>query len=166
MYLNNLTKVIDKASEITGKISSWFVVLMVLITCTVVVMRYMLDLGSVLLQDIVLYLHASLFLLGASFAFKRDSHVRVDILYRDLSVKKKSLINLLGNLVLLQPLCMVIFLYSWGFVEFSWRIMETSPEPEGLPFVYIQKTLLLLMSFLLWMQSISEILKSILLLRK
>ena len=138
---------------------------MVLITCLVVIMRYILGLGSVLLQDIVLYLHASLFLLGASFAFKRDSHVRVDIFYRDLSNKNKSVINLVGNLVLLQPLCLVIFLYSWGFVEFSWQIMESSPEPDGLPFVYIQKTLLLLMSFFLWIQSISEILKSLILLR-
>jgi TRAP-type mannitol/chloroaromatic compound transport system permease small subunit len=163
--LHNLTVVIDKISELTGKISSWFVVLMVLITCLVVIMRYILGLGSVLLQDIVLYLHASLFLLGASFAFKRDSHVRVDIFYRDLSNKNKSVINLVGNLVLLQPLCLVIFLYSWGFVEFSWQIMESSPEPDGLPFVYIQKTLLLLMSFFLWIQSISEILKSLILLR-
>lgn len=163
--MHNLTVVIDKISELTGKISSWFVVLMVLITCLVVIMRYILGLGSVLLQDIVLYLHASLFLLGASFAFKRDSHVRVDIFYRDLSNKNKSVINLVGNLVLLQPLCLVIFLYSWGFVEFSWQIMESSPEPDGLPFVYIQKTLLLLMSFFLWIQSISEILKSLILLR-
>ena len=163
--MHNLTVVIDKISELTGKISSWFVVLMVLITCLIVIMRYILGLGSVLLQDIVLYLHASLFLLGASFAFKRDSHVRVDIFYRDLSNKNKSVINLVGNLVLLQPLCLVIFLYSWGFVEFSWQIMESSPEPDGLPFVYIQKTLLLLMSFFLWIQSISEILKSLILLR-
>ncbi len=163
--MHNLTVVIDKISELTGRISSWFVVLMVLITCLVVIMRYILGLGSVLLQDIVLYLHASLFLLGASFAFKRDSHVRVDIFYRDLSNKNKSVINLVGNLVLLQPLCLVIFLYSWGFVEFSWQIMESSPEPDGLPFVYLQKTLLLLMSFFLWIQSISEILKSLILLR-
>ena len=163
--MHNLTVVIDKISELTGRISSWFVVLMVLITCLVVIMRYMLGLGSVLLQDIVLYLHASLFLLGASFAFKRDSHVRVDIFYRDLSNKNKSVINLVGNLVLLQPLCLVIFLYSWSFVEFSWQIMESSPEPDGLPFVYLQKTLLLLMSFFLWIQSISEILKSLILLR-
>lgn len=161
----SLTVVIDKISELTGKISSWFVLLMVLITCLVVIMRYVLGLGSIFLQDIVLYLHASLFLLGASFAFKRDSHVRVDIFYRDLSNKNKSVINLVGNLVLLQPLCLVIFLYSWGFVEFSWQIMESSPEPDGLPFVYLQKTLLLLMSFFLWIQSISEILKSLILLR-
>ena len=161
----SLTVVIDKISELTGKISSWFVLLMVLITCLVVIMRYVLGLGSIFLQDIVLYLHASLFLLGASFAFKRDSHVRVDIFYRDLSNKNKSVINLVGNLVLLQPLCLVIFLYSWGFVGFSWQIMESSPEPDGLPFVYIQKTLLLLMSFFLWIQSISEILKSLILLR-
>ncbi|MDG2060697.1 MAG: TRAP transporter small permease subunit [SAR86 cluster bacterium] len=154
--INNL----DRVSELTGKIASWFVLLMVLITCVVVIMRYALGLGSVLLQDVVLYLHGGLFLLGASFAFKRDAHVRVDIFYRDMSDKNKSIINMLGNIFLLQPLCLVIFFYSFGFVEFSWKIMETSPEPEGLPFVYLQKTLLLLMSFLLWLQSISEILKS------
>ena len=135
---------------------------MTLITCIVVVMRYGLDLGSVLLQDVVLYLHGALFLLGSSFALKRNAHVRVDIFYRDFSEKKKAFIDLLGHCLFLQPVCWTIFLLSWGFVEVSWRIMEVSPEPDGLPFVYLQKSLLIVLCIFLSLQSFSEILKNLL----
>ena len=151
---------LDSFSEITGKICSWFVVVMVFITCLAVVMRYGLDMGSVLLQDVVIYLHAGLFLLGSAFALKRGSHVRVDIFYRDFSRKKKALVDLLGNLLFLQPVSWSIFFFSWGYVEFSWRIMEVSAEPDGLPFVYLQKSLLIVLSIILALQSLSEILKA------
>lgn len=149
-----------------GKVCSWFVVLMVLITFTVVVMRYGLNMGSVMLQDVVLYLHGGLFLLGSAFALKRGSHVRVDIFYRDFSEKRKALVDLIGNIVFLQPVCWTILLFSWGYVEFSWRIMEVSPEPDGLPFVYMQKSLLVVLAIFLALQSLSEIIKSVLTLKK
>ena len=138
---------------------------MVLITCLVVIMRYGMDMGSVFLQDVVLYLHGSLFLLGAAFALKRGAHVRVDIFYRNFNESKKALVDLLGNIIILQPVCWTILLYSWGYVEFSWRIMEVSPEPDGLPFVYIQKSLLIAVAALLSLQSLSEILKSYLVIK-
>ena len=116
-------------------------------------MRYGLDMGSVMLQDVVLYLHGGLFLLGAAFALKRGAHVRVDIFYRNFSDSRKALVDLIGNLIFLQPVCLIILFYSWGYVEFSWRIMEVSAEPDGLPFVYIQKSLLLAVAVLLAFQS-------------
>ena len=163
--MERISKYLDNFSEMTGKICSWFVALMVLVTCLVVVMRYGLDMGSVFLQDVVLYLHGGLFLLGAAFALKRGAHVRVDIFYRNFSTSKKAIVDLLGNLIFLQPICWTILLYSWGYVEFSWRIMEVSPEPDGLPFVYVQKSLLIVVAILLALQSISEILKSLLIIK-
>ena len=160
--MNQITRSLDFFSEMTGRFCSWFVALMVLITCVVVVMRYGLDLGSVLLQDVVLYLHGALFLLGSSFALKRNAHVRVDIFYREFSEKKKAFVDLVGHCLFLQPVCWVIFLFSWGFVELSWRIMEVSAEPDGLPFVYLQKSLLIALCLFMALQSFSEILKSIL----
>ena len=160
--MNQITRSLDFFSEITGRFCSWFVALMALITCVVVVMRYGLDLGSVLLQDVVLYLHGALFLLGSSFALKRNAHVRVDIFYREFSEKKKAFVDLVGHCLFLQPVCWVIFLFSWGFVELSWRIMEVSAEPDGLPFVYLQKSLLIALCLFMALQSFSEILKSIL----
>jgi TRAP-type mannitol/chloroaromatic compound transport system permease small subunit len=163
--LEKISSYLDNFSELTGKVCSWFVAIMVLVTCLVVIMRYGLDMGSVFLQDVVLYLHGGLFLLGAAFALKRGAHVRVDIFYRNFSEPRKALVDLLGNLIFLQPVCWTILLYSWGYVEFSWRIMEVSPEPDGLPFVYIQKSLLIAVAILLALQSFSEILKSYLTIR-
>ena len=160
--MNQITRSLDFFSEMTGRFCSWFVALMALITCVVVVMRYGLDLGSVLLQDVVLYLHGALFLLGSSFALKRNAHVRVDIFYREFSEKKKAFVDLVGHCLFLQPVCWVIFLFSWGFVELSWRIMEVSAEPDGFPFVYLQKSLLIALCLFMALQSFSEILKSIL----
>ena len=160
--MNQITYLLDSFSEMTGRFCSWFVAIMTFITCTVVVMRYGLDLGSVFLQDVVLYLHGALFLLGSSFALKRDSHVRVDIFYREFSDRKKALVDLLGHCLFLQPVCWTIFLFSWGFVELSWKHMEDSPEPDGLPFVYLQKSLLIVLCIFLALQSFSEILKNIL----
>jgi len=134
---------------------------MVLVTCAVVIMRYGLDMGSVLLQDVVLYLHGGLFLLGSAFALKRGAHVRVDIFYRGFSDLRKAWIDLMGNIIFLQPVCWVILLYSWGYVGEAWRIMEASPEPDGLPFVYLQKSLLIALASLLGLQSLSEIIKSL-----
>lgn len=163
--MKKLSLLLDAFSERVGKVCSWFVVLMVLITFTVVVMRYGLNMGSVMLQDAVLYLHGGLFLLGSAFALKRGSHVRVDIFYRDFSEKRKALVDLIGNIVFLQPVCWTILLFSWGYVEFSWRIMEVSPEPDGLPFVYLQKSLLVVLAVFLSLQSLSEIIKSAITLR-
>jgi TRAP-type mannitol/chloroaromatic compound transport system permease small subunit len=160
--MNQITRSLDFFSEMTGRFCSWFVALMALITCVVVVMRYGLDLGSVLLQDVVLYLHGALFLLGSSFALKRNAHVRVDIFYIEFSEKKKAFVDLVGHCLFLQPVCWVIFLFSWGYVELSWRIMEVSAEPDGLPFVYLQKSLLIALCLFMALQSFSEILKSIL----
>ena len=64
-----------------------------------------------------------------------------------------------------SEMCIRDSLYSWGYVEFSWRIMEVSPEPDGLPFVYVQKSLLIVVAVLLALQSISEILKSLLIIK-
>ena len=160
--MNQITRSLDFFSEMTGRFCSWFVALMTLITCVVVVMRYGLDLGSVMLQDVVLYLHGALFLLGSSFALKRNAHVRVDIFYREFSEKKKAFVDLVGHCLFLQPVCWVIFLFSWGFVELSWRIMEVSAEPDGLSFVYLQKSLLIALCLFMALQSFSEILKNIL----
>ena len=163
--MHKISENLDTFSELTGKVCSWFVAIMVLVTCTVVVMRYGLDMGSVLLQDVVLYLHGGLFLLGSAFALKRGAHVRVDIFYRSFSDVKKAWVDLLGNVIFLQPVCWMIFFYSWGYVEFSWRIFEVSPEPDGLPFVYKQKSLLIALAILLGLQSLSEIFKSLITIR-
>jgi TRAP-type mannitol/chloroaromatic compound transport system permease small subunit len=67
------------------------------------------------------------------------------------------MINIFGNLFFLQPFAWVILLFSFEYVYFSWSINEISPEPGGLPFVYIFKSSLIIFPVLLILQSISEL---------
>ena len=90
----------------------WLTLGMVLVTFVVVILRYLFGRGWVWMQEIALYMHAFTFLLAASYTLSRDEHVRVDILYRPMDVRRKALVNLLGSALLLIPCCAVLFYQS------------------------------------------------------
>ena len=141
-----------------GKISVWFLFLMILLTTFVVIARYLFGIGILSLQELIIYAHGITFLICAAYAMSEDQHVRVDIFYRRFSDEKKRAINLFGNIFLLQPMIWTILLLSLDYVSFSWEIKEVSAEPGGLPFVYLYKSTILIFSILLLMQSFANIL--------
>ena len=155
-------KTIDRFTDITGQAIAWLTMAMMLVVCTVVVMRYFFESGSLALQEFATYLHAAVFMLGAAFTLKRNGHVRVDIFYRRGSPRKQAMVDLVGGLVFLLPLCTLFLVMCWGYVIDSWAIRETSSEPGGLPTVYLLKTLLLIMPVLLLIQGVSQTLKNLL----
>jgi len=99
-------------------------------------------------------------MLGLAFTLKRGGHVRVDIFYRQFSPRRQALVNLFGGVLFLMPVCVLIFVSSWDYVLSSWAFSETSAESDGLPFVYLLKTLMLIMPVTLLLQGLAEILKS------
>jgi len=153
---------IDKLNELIGKAVSWLVVLMVLVTFSIVVMRYLFNTGSIQAQESVIYMHAILFMLAAATTFKQDAHVRVDIFYGKMSNRKKAVVNFFGNLLMLLPLCSFILWSSWEYVSSAWEVHESSREAGGLPWLYLLKSVIPIFTILLILQSISEIGKSLL----
>ena len=144
--------------SILGKVSTWFMVLMIFLTAYVVVSRYVFGIGILSLQELIIYCHGITFLVCAAYALRKDQHVRVDIFYRKFSKRRKKIINLFGNIFFLQPMLWVILILSIDYVSFSWLIKETSAEPGGLPFVYLYKSIILVSAVLLIMQSLANIL--------
>lgn len=151
---------VEKFTEVTGRFISWATVTMVILVVLVVITRYFLGLGSIALQESVTYLHCLVFMMGFAFTLKHDGHVRVDIFYRGFSPRFKAIVNLIGGLLFLIPFCLLIFFTSWDYVLASWAISETSAENNGLPFIYLLKTLMLLMPVTLLLQGIAEIIRS------
>ena len=105
------------------------------------------------------------FMLGAAYTLRHEGHVRVDIFYQRFGPRGQALVNLLGTLLLLWPMCLFIAYISWEYVAVSWERLETSNEPGGLPFVYLLKSLLILMPLLLMLQGLAQVLQSLQLLR-
>lgn len=158
-------RAIEQLSEFTGKCVAWLALAMVVLMFSVVVLRYVFDLGWIGLQQSVTYLYGVFFLLGIAYTQKHNGHVRVDILYQQYPPKWQAIIDLVGTFVLLLPMCVFIFWVSWGFVALSWQSLESSDAAGGLPGIFILKSFLLLMPVLLALQGLAQALSIILWLR-
>jgi TRAP-type mannitol/chloroaromatic compound transport system permease small subunit len=157
---DRLLKFIDQMSEYVGKATSWLAIILVLIVCYDVVTRYIFNISSVAVQELEWHIFAVMFLLGATYTLKNDNHVRVDIFYSRLTPKNKAIVNLVGVFVFLVPFCIIILITSFDFVLNSFNVLESSPDPGGLPARYILKSILPISFFLLLLQGISLGLKS------
>ena len=154
---------LDRLSTAVGRAASWLTLFMVVVTFVVVVMRYAFDAGFIWIQESVVWMHATVFMLGAAYTLRNEEHVRVDVFYRNMSPQRRAWVNLVGVLVFLLPMCGFLAWNSWEFVLQSWRIGEASREPGGLPYPFLPliKSALLLMPLTLSLQGLSLLLAAL-----
>jgi len=146
-----------KFIALSGKTVAWLTVVMVLLTFTIVVLRYGFNLGWIWLQESLTYLHVAVFSVVAAWALQQDGHVRVDIFYSNMTDKNRARVNLFGSLIFLVPFCIFILVISWPYVANSWKLLESSREAGGLPLVFLLKTLIMVMPALLLGQAVINI---------
>jgi len=132
-----------------GKTVAWLTVVMVLLTFTIVVLRYGFNLGWIWLQESLTYLHVMVFTIAAAWTLQQDGHVRVDIFYTEMTDQKRALVDLIGTLIFLVPFCIFVLITAWPYVSNSWKLLESSREAGGLPLVFLLKSLILIMPALL-----------------
>ena len=118
---------------------------MIALSFFTVVVHYFSNFIFIPVQELIIYLHSTIFMLGIVYAFSEDKHVRIDIFYQSYSTNKKKKVNLWGLVLLLFPFFVFIFYISLGYVLSSWSKLEGSPESGGLPFVYVLKSLILVL---------------------
>ena len=134
----------EKFINFIGKFISLMIPTIALLMIVIIVARYFLGIGLTGIQELVMYMHALIFLGCAGYVQYKDEHVRVDIFYREASNSYKAKINFFLSLLFLLPLCFVVGYYSIELINMAWKIKEVSTEAGGLGFVYIQKTLIAL----------------------
>ena len=147
-------ELINKVNITLGKFFSWSLLLMVILTFVIVILRYLFNIGFIWMQELVRYLYAAVFMLCAAYTLAKDEHVRVDIFYSKLKDRHKILINVIGALIFLIPVCVCILYYSFTYVINSWAQLEGSLEERGLHAVYLLKTLIWAFAVMLILQSI------------
>lgn len=163
-HLDRLADAIDRLTTAIGRAVAWCLLFMVLAEFALVLMRYVLGVGSIWLQESVIYAHAALFMLAAAWTLAADGHVRVDIFYADASLRTRAIVDLLGALLLLLPFALALVFLSLPYVARSWAILEGSRETSGLPAVFLLKTLIPLFALLLALQGLAQALRAALVL--
>ena len=147
-----------------GRIAAWGTTLTVLVCFMVVLLRYSLSYGQIWMQDFYVWMHGAVFMCGAGYVYLAGGHVRGDIMYSRVSVKRKAAIDLFGVLVFLLPWLGVVVWSSWEFVSRSWGLWEPSAQADGLPGVFILKSVLLIFCAVLLIEGLAVVGRSILVL--
>ncbi len=114
---------------------------------------------SIALQEFIIYVHSTVFMLGIIYALHHDKHVRIDIFYQNYTNLKKYKVNKIGTIFLLIPLFIFMFSFSFNYVASSWSKLEGSAESGGLAFVYGLKTLLLILPVIIVIYSTYKLIR-------
>lgn len=153
---------LDRFSVQLGKATAWLTLFMVIVTFVIVVMRYVFDAGFIWLQESVVWMHAFVFMVGASYTLQQEEHVRVDIFYREMTKTRRAWVDLLGVIVFLLPMCIFLGYKAYDYAAVSWRLQEASRESGGLayPLIPLLKSILVVMPITLGLQGIAMLAKS------
>ncbi len=111
----------------------------------------------IFLQELVMYMHAFIFLFGISICLQDNSHVRIDIFSNNLDRKTRDLIDKVGFIFFIIPFCIFVMYESTSMITRSWTMLESSSEPGGLPIVYILKSSIYIFSMLVLLQTINKL---------
>ena len=84
---------LEKTINSLGKFISLMIPVMTILMIVIIVARYFFGIGLTGVQELVMYIHALIFLGCAGYVHFKDEHVRVDIFYRDSSNTYKKNIN-------------------------------------------------------------------------
>ncbi len=150
---------LEKISIISEYITKYFFYIMFILVIVNILLRYIFNINFIFMQELVMYLHAFIFLFGISICLKENSHVRIDVFSNKLDAKVKKYIEILGTVILIIPFCLFVLYESTPIIIRSWEMLESSGEPGGLPFIYILKSSIYVFASLLLIQALGRLVK-------
>ncbi len=148
---------VDRFLARIGRTLSWIWLALLGVIVVNVVLRYALGEGRIEFEELQWHLYAIGFLLGLSYCYQSDEHVRVDVLHERISPRARAWIELYGILLLLLPFTTLILIYSFPFVAYSFQTGEVSSAPGGLPLRWLIKSILPLGFVLLALATVSRL---------
>ena len=147
----------NSISRLTEYVTIQFFYIMFITVIINIFLRYLFNINYIFLQELVMYMHAFIFLFGISICLKEDTHVRIDIFSSKLGERYRKLIDQIGLIFFVIPFCIFVIYESTSMITRSWTMLEGSSEPGGLPIVFILKSSIYLFSFLIFIQAINKI---------
>ncbi len=140
-----------------GRCASWIWLVLLGIIVLNVLLRYAFGEGRIEFEEVQWHLYSIGFLLGLSYAYESDVHIRVDVLHERFGERTRAWIELYGILLLLLPFILLVLIFSVGFVAESFAVGEVSQAPGGLPYRWLIKAALPLGFLLLLLAAISRL---------
>ncbi|WP_321313320.1 TRAP transporter small permease subunit [Halarcobacter sp.] len=159
--LLNISNRLDTFIERIGQISSWLIFILVLQVSGDVLFRYFFHVSSIAEQELQWHILAAIAMFGSAFTFQQGEHVRVDLFYHHYSKNVKVWMDVLIPLLIIIPFSLFIIYLSSQYVMQSYATGEVSPDPGGLPYRYLVKSLIPLGFTLILVQGLAVLFRAI-----
>jgi TRAP-type mannitol/chloroaromatic compound transport system permease small subunit len=154
-------RTIDKFTEVTGYLFVIVIVPLILANVVEVFARYVLRAPTMWALDVTTMSYAALFMLGAALALLKGAHVRTDMLWQRFSDRRKGMIDSLALMLFFLPTMAVLFFISIDDFLYSVSIDERSSSGAWTPVLWPLRGVIPLTAFMLFLQGISELMKSL-----
>ncbi|QIP10507.1 TRAP transporter small permease subunit [Bradyrhizobium symbiodeficiens] len=155
---------IDAFTRWTGKRVAWLIVVAVVVSAVNAIIRKTFDTSSNSWLELQWVLFSIVFLVCSPWTLLDNEHIRIDIVNNSLPKKVRNVIDVVGHLFFLIPLCIVMIVTGVPFFERSFHINEQSGNAGGLP-QWPAKALIMIGFALLLVQAVSELIKRIAVMR-
>jgi TRAP-type mannitol/chloroaromatic compound transport system permease small subunit len=162
--LLKLSRGIDAVTRWIGKRLAWLILVAVIISAINAIVRKTLDVSSNSWLELQWVLFGIVFLLCSPWTLLDNEHIRIDIVNNLFSRRVRNIIDLVGHIFFLIPLCVVMIITGGPFFVRSYEINEQSGNAGGLP-QWPAKSLIIIGFTLLLIQAISELIKRIAVMR-
>ena len=159
--MRNILRVVDAISEWTGKIVCWLALVLVLVMTYSVIMRYVFRMPLMWAYETSIMLGAAIYVLGWSYALKRNVHVRLDIFYVRLSSRWKAIIDVAGTILVLFPLFFLLIQSATRYAWVAWEINEKLTETYWYPPAAPIRTVVALGFILYAFQAMAELIRNL-----
>ncbi len=160
-WLNAVADHIDSLTTAIGKVVAWLTLATVLICFATVYLRYAMHIGLIWLQELYAWTHVAAITMGAGYVLLKGGFVRVDLVYAHLSKRGKAWVDLLGTVFLMAPFLIMMAVAGFSFFRMSWMMNEASQQDTGLPWLWLLKATLMIFVFVVGLQGISIIARSL-----
>ena len=173
---NSLARPLVGLGLVVGRLTSWLVLLVMAAVLITVLMNFFgvnviarwdervllfgrgITINSV--TELQWHIFGVLTLFGATYALHLDNHVRVDVVYSNLSLRSRAVVNVVGHCVMLIPFCLIISWLSKSFVEMSYISGEQS-NYGGLTDRYLIKAMLPFGMMFLALGALGQVIRNI-----
>jgi len=156
--ISRFLKLQDGISEFLGKAISWLCLAMIGVLLYEITARYLLNSPTEWAHETTTMLYGTFCVLAGVYTHKHYGHVRSEVIYHLFPVRGRAFLDVITGLVSLVVFA-VFFVVVFEFAADSWANGERSSKSTWAPIIYPFKTVLPIAVALMWLQSLSNLIR-------
>lgn len=156
-----IIRTIDTITDWTAYLFMLIGIPLILANVVEVFRRYVFKDPTIWALDVTTMAFGALFMLGSAYGLLKGAHVRTDMLWDKFSEQKKGVIDSCAFIFFFLPAMAILCVSSFDDFLYSMSIDEKSNSGAWQPIIWPLRLVITLSTGMLFVQGISELMKSI-----